>query len=89
MVRISEQTNLRLTADGRQPTYITVILVDVAALRAAQRGVPGAVTLPRSLERASGNAAGPAFGDFTGARSRLEIGGHQLQVVGTPPRRAP
>jgi len=86
VVTVAELPRLRLVGEGRKPTYPTLILVDVAALREAQRGVPGAVRLPRAMEDSSGPGLPVLLSDdFTGGRTGLELGGDPLEVVGTAP----
>lgn len=84
VVTVSERTGSRLVAKGRRAIYTTVILVDVAALRVAQHGVPGALDLPRSLERTSGDRLPVVLSeDFVGGHTGLELDGDPLDVVGT------
>jgi putative ABC transport system permease protein len=85
LVALTELSGVRLLAKGR-PLFSTVILVDVNKLRTAQKGIPGALVLPSSLERASGNRVPVLVSkDFDGDSSGLELGDHRVDVVGTAP----
>lgn len=85
LVAVTEKPGIRLVTDAR-PISGTAIIVDVAALRRVQHDVPGALSLPRSLERTSGDRLPVLLSeDFTGNRSGLELEGRPLEVVGSAP----
>lgn len=85
LAAVTEQTGVPLSAGGK-PIFERVLFVDVAALRKVQEGVPGALRLPRSLGRTTGDRLPVLVSEgFDKERSTLEIGGVRAEVVGTGP----
>ena len=81
-----------ITIDGSTRT-VSVLVVDADELRAVQRGVPGALDLPRSLNRA-GSATVPVVlsSDLAALLedgSEVESNGSSLDVVATAPSTGP
>ena len=80
---ITEQSGVPMFTANR-PVFTRVLFVDVAALRKVQKGVPGALRLPRALERTSGDRASILVSkDFDKDRSALRVDNVPVDVVGT------
>lgn len=87
LAAISEGTSVPLSLKGH-PVYVRVLFTDVAELRRTQAGVPGALTLPRSLERTTGDHVPILVSEeFDGDPSALKIDGFPVDVIGTAPSR--